>query len=317
MKGFRVLMILNFLFSGIYLPESIYLPGGLMGEYSTIMRPVSGSGIGIRSRGVLLLILTFYFTGCAFPQLEGFQSPALWNQAYQENWNADSVVDILAGARDSYILLDPFDSPEARDAIPAIKARGNTVAVYISVGTGEDWRDDFDALNTSLVEKFWGEWPGEYFIDTISEDVLSVMKARIDKASAWGADFIEFDNMDWAFDDSARKKYGFHITEEESLAYVNQLKDYASSLGISCMAKNMTEGVESFAGVTYESASGNREWWEPDDLRAFLAEDKLCIVFHYKERHPEKALDYYREQYGDKLLVLIETRNARGYLHYR
>jgi len=98
---------------------------------------------------------------------------------------------------------------------------------------------------------------------------------------------------------------------------MNQLKDYASSLGISCMAKNMTEGVESFAGVTYESAGGNREWWNPDDLKAFLADDKVCVVFHYRERNPEKALGYYREQYGDKLLVLIETRNARGYLHHR
>ena len=104
------------------------------------------------------------------------------------------------------------------------------------------------------------------------------MKNRIDNAAAWGGDFIEFDNMDWAFDETNRRKYGFHVTEEESLEYVNQLKDYASSLGLSCMAKNMTQGVESFAGVTYESGPGNREWWELADLKSFLAEGKLCVV---------------------------------------
>jgi len=300
-------MILNFLSSGIYWAESETQPGGLMKEYSVIT--------GMRFSGGWPLILTLFTTACAFPQIESFQPPAVWNQAYQENWNADSVAEILAGAEDSYVLLDPFDSDEARNAIPAIKARGNTVSVYISVGTGEDWRDDFDALKGSLVTKYWGEWPGEYFIDRISDEVMAVMKARIDKAASWGADFIEFDNMDWAYDDSARNKYGFHVTEEESLVYVNQLKDYASSLGISCMAKNMTEGVGSFAGVTYESAGGNREWWNPDDLKTFLAEDKLCVIFHYKERNPERALEYYREQYGENLRVLIETRKTRGYLH--
>ena len=109
---------------------------------------------------------------------------------------------------------------------------------------------------------------GEYFIDRISDEVLEVMKNRIDNAAAWGGDFIEFDNMDWAFDETNRRKYGFHVTEEESLEYVNQLKDYASSLGLSCMAKNMTQGVESFAGVTYESGPGNREWWDPADLKS-------------------------------------------------
>ncbi|RKX91774.1 MAG: hypothetical protein DRZ90_14610 [Spirochaetes bacterium] len=240
---------------------------------------------------------------------------SLWNQAYQENWKADSVVDILAAAHNAYVLLDPFDSLEAREAIPAIKARGNIVGAYISVGTGEDWRDDFDMLDGSLVEKYWGEWPGEYFIDRISDDVMTVIKARIDKAAAWGADIVEFDNMDWAFDDDARRKYGFHVSIEESLEYVNQLKDYAATLGLSCMAKNMTQGAESFAGVTYESGPSNREWWEKEDLIGFLEEGKLCVIFHYRERQPEKALSEYRERYGDKLLVLIETRSDRGYLH--
>ena len=175
---------------------------------------------------------------------------SLWNHAYQENWNTDTVDTILDGARNAYVILDPFDDPDARAAIPAIKANGNIVAVYISVGTGEDARDDFDGLKGSLVEKQWGEWQGEYFIDRITDDVLSVMKARILLASQWGADFIEFDNMDWAFDEKNRRKYGFAVTEEESLAYVNLLRVYAQSFGLSCMAKNMTEGAETFAGVT-------------------------------------------------------------------
>jgi len=264
----------------------------------------------------LILCSLFIFTLISLSAEEKLpEVNSLWNQAYQENWKADSVEDILSDAENSYVLLDPFDDPEAREAIPAIKARGNIVGVYISVGTGEDWRDDFNALESFLVEKHWGEWPGEYFIDRINDEVLTVMRLRIDNAAAWGADIIEFDNMDWAFDDAARRKYGFHVSIEESLEYINQLKDYASTLGLFCMAKNMTQGAESFAGVTYESGPSFRAWWEKEDLKAFLEEGKLCVVFHYRERQPDKVLAEYRERYGDKLLVLVETRKDRGYHH--
>ena len=105
----------------------------------------------------------------------GFQVTSVWNHAYQENWNTDSLEDILAGARDAYVLLDAFDDPDARAAIPAIKAKSNIIGVYISVGTGEDWRDDFNRLEPYLVERHWGDWPGEYFIDRIGDEVLAVM----------------------------------------------------------------------------------------------------------------------------------------------
>lgn len=244
-----------------------------------------------------------------------FAEGGVWNHAYQENWEADGIQDILRNARNDYVLLDAFDDPEARSAIPALKAGGNTVAIYISVGTGEDWREDFDTLRPSLVEKAWGAWPGEYFIDRVDETVLGVMKARIDAAAAWGADYIEFDNMDWAFDSRARRRYQFHVSEVESLRYVNALRNYAEERGVLCMAKNMVKGAEDFAGVTYESWSDEADWWDSSDLIKFLAEEKLCIIFHYGEKHPDEATAFYRERYGGNLRVLVESRSTRSYVH--
>jgi len=258
----------------------------------------------------ILVILTRALGGEPLLGLDG-----VWNHAYQENWETDGIQDILENARNDYVLLDAFDDPEAREAIPVLKAAGNTVAVYMSVGTGEDWREDFDALRSSLVEKAWGAWPGEYFIDRVDDTVMGVMKARIDAAAAWGADFIEFDNMDWAFDSRARRRYQFHVTEEESLRYVNALRDYAEEQGVLCMAKNMTQGAEDFAGVTYESWSDESDWWDGAGLMEFLAEGKLCIVFHYGEKNPDDATSFYRERYGENLRVLVESREMRGYVH--
>ena len=45
----------------------------------------------------------------------------VWNEAYQENYQADTISEIVASARGSYTLVDPFGSTEAALAIPAIK----------------------------------------------------------------------------------------------------------------------------------------------------------------------------------------------------
>jgi len=265
---------------------------------------------------VLLIIISSF--SCSLPAesvSENFSSDPVWNQAYQENWNADSVASILKYAENSYVLLDPFSSSEAADAVPVIKLKNNIVSVYISVGTGEEWRDDFDRIKDSLVSKEWGSWEGEYFVDRITPELISAMKDRINKAAGWGADMVEFDNMDWAFDESARKKYNFHVSVKESLNYVNSLREYAESLGLKCMAKNMTAGAENFAGVTYESSSSNMDWWDHNDLQSFLDKGKLCVIFHYNERHPEKAVNYYKSEYGQNLLILVENRSVKGYLH--
>ncbi|MDF1566888.1 MAG: endo alpha-1,4 polygalactosaminidase, partial [Spirochaetaceae bacterium] len=264
-------------------------------------------------RSIRSYLLVFVVMACRGLPL--YAEGSVWNHAYQENWDADGIQDILENARNDYVLLDAFDDLQARSAIPALKAAGNTLAIYISVGTGEDWREDFDALRPSLVERPWGAWPGEYFIDHVDDTVMDVMKARIDAAAAWGADFIEFDNMDWASDSRARRRYKFHVTEEESLRYVNALRDYAEERGVLCMAKNMREGVEDFAGVTYESWSDEADWWDSADLMKFLAEGKLCIIFHYGEKNPAEATALYRERYGENLRVLVESRGMRGYVH--
>ena len=67
---------------------------------------------------------------------------AVYNQAYQENFEEDKIVDILVNAHYAYVLIDPFVDSNFT-SIPAIKANGNEVGAYISIGTGETYRDDF------------------------------------------------------------------------------------------------------------------------------------------------------------------------------
>ena len=151
----------------------------------------------------------------------------IYNQAYQENFEEDKVGAILQTATNAYVLLDPYTDESINSNVPLLKANGNEVGAYISIGTGEDWRADYEQLKPFLVEKEWGSWPGEYFVKETTTGVVDVIKARIDQIALWGYDWVEFDNMDWAFDDKNRKKYDISTTLEQAIAYYNELCDYA------------------------------------------------------------------------------------------
>ena len=217
---------------------------------------------------ILLLSLCFIFS-CdrdaknAVDQLEDdstnaqSKAIAIYNQAYQENFEEDHIADIIANANNAYILIDPFQEgiPES---IAALKANGNEVGAYISIGTGENYRDDFEQIKPYLVTTSWGAWPNEFFVNQTTTGVLEIMKARIDKIATWSCDWVEFDNMDWAYDQTNRSTYGFQVTEAEGIAYFQALCDYVHEKGMKCMAKNMTEDAADFDGVLYESYTNEK-----------------------------------------------------------
>jgi hypothetical protein len=243
----------------------------------------------------------------------------VWNQAYQENYQPDTIAEILEGARDAYVLIDPFQ-PEHGDTmvrvIEQLHSKGNEVGAYISVGTGEDWRDDFDQLKPHLVDRQWDDWGGEFFVDQPNGDVVSLMKARIDGIAAFGFDWVEFDNMDWIYDDQYRAKYGFAATIEDGVAYYRTLCDHVHSLGMKCMAKSTVENAYMFDGVTYESYADALDWWDQAGAESFLAAGKPVIIVHYDDPDCEATYAWYRELYGPKLSFICESRALKKYLHF-
>nr|WP_300006167.1 cell wall-binding repeat-containing protein [Tissierella sp.] len=238
-----------------------------------------------------------------------------YNQAYQENYSTDSIAKIEREARNAYILLDS-ESSSAVNMIPKLKKNNNEVSAYISVGSGETWRKDFNELKPFLVTKQWGEWAGEYFVSEVTTGILPVMKKRLDRIASLGFDWVEFDNMDWAFDSKMRREYGFKTTTQEATAYYQELARYANSLGLKVMAKNTAAGTELFAGVTYESYNNNLNWWIQSGLLGFLNQGKLGLIVHYNESNPEAAYKKYQAIYGKNLLFMAESTETKGYINF-
>ncbi len=263
------------------------------------------------------LLLLASLTGCnSGPPQTTDQAICVWNQAYQENYKSDTVEDILENAADCYVLIDPFGSPRARDAIGEMQASGNAVGCYMSSGTCEDWRDDFEEIKEHCVTTPWGQWAGEYFVDDPGPGLRKAMEARIGQMATWGCDTVEFDNMDWAFDDRNRRKYDFAATATEAIEYNQALCDTTHSQGMGCMAKNTGRGAERFDAGTFESYPDEADWWEHRHLAGFLEEGGLALVVHYDEGNCNGVYADYVDSYGGGLSFICEDRRQKRYLHF-
>ncbi len=247
---------------------------------------------------------------------DGMDLTSAYNQAYQENYENDSIEYILENASNSYVLLDPFSDDDLSDYIDKIKANNNEVSAYISIGTGETYREDYKDIQPFLVKKQWEEWGGEYFVDHTKTGIIELMKKRIDNIAKMGFDWVEFDNMDWAFDDVTRAEYGFTVTEKESIEYYNLLCTYAHQKGLKCMAKNLTSNIEDFDGVTFESSSDSKNWWNENELKEFIAKNKVVLIVHYNELNSDKIHNYYTDIYGETILFISEDKETKKYKHY-
>lgn len=239
----------------------------------------------------------------------------IYNQAYNENFEPDKIEDILVNAKNGYVLLDPF-ADNVPASIAAIKANGNEVGAYISIGTGENYRDDFTKMTPFLVTTSWGEWPDEYFVNSTTTGILDIMKARIDQIASWGYDWVEFDNMDWCYDDELRATYGFQVTEEEGIAYYQELCDYVHLKGMKCMAKNLVEHASNFDGVLYESYNNDKNWWNQSGAQSFLDSGKLVIINHYNETNCGQVYSEYKGIYNSDLSFICEDADLQKYVHY-
>ncbi len=239
---------------------------------------------------------------------------SFYNQAYIENYQADILSEILK-AENSYVLIDPFGSEKIRKNILKIKEKNNIVACYISVGTGEKWCDDFQKMKVNLAKKEWSDWEGEYFVSKIDQNLISLMKKRIDKMKEWKCDFVELDNMDWA-DEENIKKYSLKVSNEGSRDYVKNICRYAHQKGLKCMAKSTTYDSSLFDGLTVESYTDDKNWWSEAEMKQILWAGKIGAVAHYDEKNCQQVKNFYNSIYGKKIFFICEDKNLKKYKHF-
>ncbi|MEJ2019707.1 MAG: endo alpha-1,4 polygalactosaminidase, partial [Maritimibacter sp.] len=119
------------------------------------------------------------------------------------------------------IELDPDEVSAAK--VADLNRRGIYTICYVSVGTAEEWRADFDQFPPEVLGREYDDWPGEFFLDARRTDLLlPLMEARFQRCRAMGFDAIEADNIDLPGQAS-----GFPLSRRDVVAYVSKLAQSA------------------------------------------------------------------------------------------
>ena len=197
-----------------------------------------------------------------------------------------------------YVGLDAFEASAA--TVAGFQAAGARVWCYISAGTIEDWRPDYDdylaadaALAAAGAEPLLGQayddWPGEVWLNPRALDTLiPLVEARLAMCADKGFDMVEFDNLD-GYDNET----GFAISRDEAVAFARALAEAADRHGLLPILKNTPDLVDDlvdwYAGYLMEDCvlNGTCESGWP-----FAVANKPVMNAEFPEVYPDHGLEF-------------------------
>ncbi len=150
----------------------------------------------------------------------------------------------LTGALDQSFDVDVYDIDlfdNGASTVASLKAQGRTVVCYFSAGTWESWRPDAGDLPAAARgNPLEAPFSDERWLDTRSDPVRDVVRARLDLAADKGCDAVEPDNVDAYQNDP-----GFPLTSQTQLDFNRFVAAEAHARGLSVGLKNDVAQVPS------------------------------------------------------------------------
>ncbi|KAG9244066.1 glycoside hydrolase superfamily [Calycina marina] len=197
-----------------------------------------------------------------------------WVPAVGASWQIELSVQVSDTSADYEIFdFDMFDNSAA--TITKLHVAGRHAICYFSAGTYENWRSDSDSFTDADMGAALPDWDGEWWLDTNSPNVRSIMKKRIALAKSKGCDAIDPDNID-AYNTGAG---GIGLTAADALSYITFLATEAHAVGMSIGLKNALEIVpKALPLVDFAVNESCVEYSECSALIPFISAGKP--VFH-------------------------------------
>ncbi|MGH1470665.1 MAG: endo alpha-1,4 polygalactosaminidase [Cellvibrionaceae bacterium] len=190
------------------------------------------------------------------------------------HWQLSGTVNTSYGVE--IYDIDLYDSPIS--LIDELHTKGIKVICYFSGGSYEEWRDDADQFTEEDMGNNLDGWPGERWLDIRSENVKSIMKARLDLAAEKGCDGVEPDNMD-----GYTNNPGVDINAQDQLTYNKFIAMEAHARNLSVALKNDLDQVEEL--VDFFDFAVNEQCYEYDEcdlLKPFTDNGKAILNTEYK-----------------------------------
>jgi hypothetical protein len=145
--------------------------------------------------------------------------------------------DYTGAAAQSPLVFDIDGFTNTAADVAALHSAGKKVICYIEVGALENYRPDASMFPPATLGNGVPNYASEKYLNINDATVLANIEARIQMCAQKGFDAIEPD-----IDDSYTDDTGFTISEQDNVAYLTRLSDYAHSLGLAWGLKNGGDG---------------------------------------------------------------------------
>lgn len=182
--------------------------------------------------------------------------------------------------------------------IEELKAQNKLVLCYVSVGTAENYRDDYKEFPEIVLGNPLGDWPDEKWLDIRDERVFEIMKARIEVAQENGCQGIDPDNIDGYANES-----GFDPSLEvgDTMDYLKKIADEVHSRGMLIGMKNADGIVETAKNDNttdeYKFINEYMDFSVTEECYRYTECDKYSIFTELKK--PVFSIEYITEETDD------------------
>ncbi|KAK0109578.1 hypothetical protein ONS95_002264 [Cadophora gregata] len=214
-----------------------------------------------------------------------------WQPAAGSTWQIElsGVVSDTSYPADVFDL-DLFDTPQS--TIDALHAAKKKVICYFSAGSFENWRPDQADFQAADKGSAMEGWEGEWWLNTKTANVRSIMAARIDIAASKGCDAVDPDNVD-----GYANANGVGLTSADATDYLNFLADTAHAKGLSIGLKNAGDLVrEVLDKMQFHVNEQCIEYDECELFKPFIDAGKPVFHIEYPETAPSISSDVKSEK---------------------
>ncbi|KAL8764768.1 MAG: hypothetical protein Q9203_006908 [Teloschistes exilis] len=209
------------------------------------------------------------------------RSSKIWQPTPGTTWQIE-LQDPLANPNLNVSVydIDLFNNTAA--TVSTLHAQNKKVICYFSAGSYEDWSPDHDRFDKNTIGNPLKDWPGEWWLDTNSQNVKKIMSDRLDLAVQKGCDGVDPDNVD-AYDNDN----GLNLNVSDAVAYV-------SFLAMEARARNLSIGLKN-AGTILPQIEPLMQWTvneqcvEYDECElfgSFIEHGKPVFHIEYPESAP-------------------------------
>jgi len=227
-----------------------------------------------------------------------------WTQEWYRPTKESSWQWQLTGELNSEYDVDMYDIDlfdTSKEVIDTLHNEGRKVICYFSAGSYEDWREDKDSFNASLLGNELDGWEGERWLDISNPLLHPIMLKRLDIAKERGCDGVEPDNIDGHTNDT-----GFELDEDDQFYYNKFLADEAHQRGLSIALKNDKSQIlelEPYFDFAISEECYDHE--SCDKLTTFIEANKPALNAEYEvDDESRDTLCNYTNALGIKTLLL-------------